>query len=60
MRYAAKKYYKQKVIPFQPRKGSRFPNSADRQYRLAQMTDLALTCVTCLGAITTLVFLALL
>ena len=60
MRYAAKKYYERKVIPFQPPRGSRFPNSADRQYRLARMMDLALTCVTCLGAITTLVFLALL
>lgn len=60
MKYAAKKYYGRKVIPFQKTKGSRYPNSADRQYRLGRMVDLALTCVTCLGTITTLVFLALL
>ena len=60
MKYSARKYYERKVIPFQPTRGSRFPNSADRQYRLGRMLDLALTCVTCLGAITTLVFLALL
>ena len=60
MKYAARKYYGRKVIPFQPTRGSRYPNSADRQYRLGQVIDLALTCVTCLGTITTLVFLALL
>lgn len=60
MRYAAKKYYERKVIPFQPKKGSRFPNAADHQYRMARMVDLALTCITCLGAIATLVYLALL
>ena len=60
MKYSARKYYEQKVIPFQNTRGSRYPNSADRQYRLGRMVDLALTCVTCHGAITTLVFLALL
>lgn len=60
MKYSAKKYYERKAIPFQPTKGSRFPNASDRQYRMERMVDLALTCVTCLGAVTTLVFLALL
>ena len=60
MKYTAKKYYGRKVIPFQSTKGFRYPNAADRQYRLGRMVDLALTCITCLGAITTLVFLALL
>ena len=60
MKNTTKKYYEQKVIPFQPLQGSRYPNSADRQYRIGQTLDLALTCVTCLGAVTTLAFLALL
>lgn len=60
MKYSDKKYYERKVIPFQRNKGFRFPNAADRQYRLGRVVDLALTCVTCLGTITTLVFLALL
>jgi hypothetical protein len=60
MKYSARKYYERKVIPFQPTRGSRYPNSADRQYRMNRMIDLALTGITCLGAITTLVFLAFL
>ena len=59
MKYTARKYYGRKVIPFQSTKGSRFPNAADRHYRLGRIVDLALTCATCIGAITTLIFLAL-
>lgn len=60
MTNAAKKHYERKVIPFQKQKGYRFPNSADRQYRVDRLMDLALACATCLGAVTTLVYLALL
>ena len=60
MKYSTRKYYERKIIPFQSPKGSRYPNSTDRKYRLDRMVDLALTCVTCLGAITTMIFLALL
>ena len=60
MKYSTKKYYERKIIPFHPTKGYRYPNSADRQHRLGKAVDLALTCVTCLGAITTMIFLALL
>lgn len=60
MKYSERKYYERKVIPFHSASGSRYPNAADRQYRLGRVVDLALTCVTCLGAVTTLVFLALL
>lgn len=60
MKNRTRKYYERKVIPFHKNQGFRFPNSADRQYRITRLIDLALSCVTCLGAITTLAFLALL
>ncbi len=60
MTNAAKKYYSRKVIPLSRHRAYRYPNAADKLYRQARLTDLALICMTCLGAGTTLVFFMLL
>ena len=47
----------EKVIPYRQFKTKRYPNSADRSYYKALVVDLALTAVTCIGAVSALGFL---
>ncbi len=55
-----KRYHTAKVIPFPTRKANRYPHSADPNFRKNQMVDLLLSFATCLGAVTTLVYIMLL
>lgn len=55
-----KRYHTAKVIPFPARKANRYPHSADPNFRKNQMVDLLLSFATCLGAVTTLVYIMLL
>ena len=49
-----------KCISYRNFKAKRFPNSADRSYYKALVVDLALTAVTCAGAVSALGFLIVL
>lgn len=60
MRNTQYRYRSAKVIPFPARKANRYPHSADPNFRKNQLVDLLLSFATCLGAITTLVYIMLL
>jgi len=49
-----------KVIPYRNFKAKRYPNGVDHQYYKALLVDLALTTVTCIGAVSALGFLIVL
>ena len=49
-----------KCIPYRSFKVKRYPNGADRHYYKTMVVDLALTAVTCAGAVSALGFLIML